>query len=175
VIVKIPLMQINVKAIILGQVLALMQTGSGVFTNLLALLGLNLPLFQVVVFYFLLALIFDTKLLYNRAKLTRRELLVVMLAAVTDSQANLLYVMAYSYSSLTSVLVLANIAVPFTFTLSFIFLKKQFTKFELGGVLVAMTGIICVVLSDLQREGWVWGGYFVGDLMVIGGTALYCL
>jgi solute carrier family 35 protein F1/2 len=168
-------MQINVKSIALGQVLALMQTGSGVFTNLLRLLGLNLPLFQIVVFYFLLALIFDSKLLYNRAKLTYREVLVVLLAAVTDSQGNLLYVMAYSYSSLTSVLVLTNIAVPITFILSYVFLKKKFTKFELVGVLVALTGVVCVVISDLQRQGWVWGGYFVGDLMVIGGTVLYSL
>lgn len=192
-------MPANFKSILLGQVLSVLDTGFGVFATVLLMLGLQLPLFQLFIFYAVLALVYSPILLYLRCSspspiyspmlqripdyekgvpispVTWGEVWRVFFGAVTDSQGNFLVVLSYNYTSLTSVFILMNSSVPYVMILSYLFLNKRYRGLELAGVAVALAGIVCIILSDLNSQGWQWTGYFVGDLMVLAGTLVYCM
>lgn len=168
-------MPINIRPILLGQGLSIVNTLSGVCASLLLILGLQLPLFQLVIFYGTLSVVYTSALFYKQLRVSWIETWKVLIAAITDTQGNFFVVLAYNYTSLTSVFILMNSSVPIVCVLSCIFLKKRFHKFELGGVFVALGGIVCIVISDLKSQHWQWDGYFYGDLMVLVGTLLYCV
>mmetsp|Transcript_8969 Transcript_8969/g.17311 ORF Transcript_8969/g.17311 Transcript_8969/m.17311 type:complete len:312 (+) Transcript_8969:242-1177(+) len=168
-------MPANVKSILIGQGISILNASSGVFASLLILLGLELSLFELLVFYALLSMIYTPILIYKKLKISLGDLWRMLLASITDSQGNFFTVLAYRYTSITSVFILSNSSVPIVFVLSYIFLKKKFHKYEVIGVCIALAGILCVILSDLKVEGWVWTGYFAGDVMVLIGTTLYCI
>jgi len=162
-------------SILIGQGISILNASSGVFASLLILLGLELSLFELLVFYALLSMIYTPILIYKKLKISLGDLWRMLLASITDSQGNFFTVLAYRYTSITSVFILSNSSVPIVFVLSYIFLKKKFHKYEVIGVCIALAGILCVILSDLKVEGWVWTGYFAGDVMVLIGTTLYCM
>mmetsp|Transcript_10728 Transcript_10728/g.20909 ORF Transcript_10728/g.20909 Transcript_10728/m.20909 type:complete len:239 (+) Transcript_10728:112-828(+) len=164
----------KLKSIALGQALSMIDTGFGVFSTLMLLLGLDIPLFMLFVFYSALALVYSPLLVCKNLRLSWPDVWKVFAASITDSQGNFLVVMSYKYTSLTSVFILMNSSVPYVMLLSYIFIKKVYRPSELAGVFLALLGILCVIISDLRQQGWAWSGDFSGDMMVLVGTLIYC-
>ena len=162
-------------AIISGQFLSLIYTLSGVFTELLVEDGLDTPIFQVAWQYVFIFAVYITIILVKKQHLEWGQAWKFLLASLTDSQGNFLVLLGFQYTSVTSVFTLGNTSIIMVMCLSIVFLETKFAVWEYGGAALALVGAACIVISDLWSSGWVWGGSFFGDMMVLVGTLLYSM
>ena len=90
-----------------GQVLALLLSGSGVFSQLLEeKYSINTPTTQVFFMYFMIALTFTPYLAAIRhdfEKVLKSHWWKYLLLALLDVEGNYCFVLAYQYTSLTSI------------------------------------------------------------------------
>lgn len=160
--------------VLLGQVLAALNTGTGVFTELLVRAEINIPVFQMCCLYFLLCVAYWPLLIVRRCgSLRLASSWKFLLASLFDSQANVVIVLSYQYTSITSVQILLNSTLLWVVLLSYVCLKRRFTRKEYIGVCLAVIGVLCTIVSDLWSAGWQWGGSMFGDCLVLASALLY--
>jgi len=75
-----------------------------------------------------------------------------LLMGFLDCQANALTMLAFRYTTLTSVTLLDALAIPSAMLLSKAFLNRQYTYLHIAGLLVCMVGIILNVLQDAEAD-----------------------
>lgn len=104
------------------------------------------------------------------------------LIALADVEANFLVVMAYQYTTITSVMLLDCFAIPSAMVLSFLFLGTRYTWRHYAGVGVCLAGLGLLVLSDVLHIAGGIGGdsvdprhKWVGDLLCLAGAFLYAV
>ena len=158
------------QAVVLGQVLAVLDTATGVFTDLLAEEDVYVPVFQMCCLYFCLWLYLPA---LSKQGLRQQSLWKFLLASIFDTQANVLSVVSYQLTSLTSAIILGDSALLWVVLFSHFFLKRRYSYRECIGVALSMLGLFCIVLSDLQQAGWVWDGSMLGDCVALGSAVLY--
>ena len=167
------------KGIAVGQVLAALYLGTGVFSELLLGIGVATPVFQNVWVYFTLMLLYSGKICYRvkrgNMRIHWKEGWKYLLASLTDSQSNFLVILSYQFTSLTSVFILGNSSVLMVCILSVLFLKRRYRKWEWTGVLLALIGIILAILASLVQENWKFQGSVLGNCLVLLGTFLYAV
>jgi solute carrier family 35, member F1/2 len=95
--------------------------------------------------------------------------------AFLDVMANYLTVLAYRYTTLTSVTLFDALAIPSTMVFSTIFLKRRFTKIHLLGVAACMWGVLYNVLADYatERGDRDYPHRLSGDLLAIAGGLMF--
>eukprot|EP00897_Mesotaenium_endlicherianum_P007535 jgi/Mesen1/680/ME000109S10898 len=157
----------------LGQVLALLVTTTGVTSSMLAQRGINAPTAQSFLNYLLLALVYGSILLFRR-KLLQMPWHFYLALAVVDVEANYTVVLAYQYTSLTSVVLLDCWSIPCAMLLTWLLLKARYRKLHGLGALVCVVGLLLVMLSDAHAGDRTGGSRpLVGDVLVILGSMLY--
>lgn len=72
--------------------------------------------------------------------------------AFLDAQANALTMLAYRYTTLTSVTLLDALAIPSAMIASKIFLTRRYTCLHFTGLLCCMAGVIFNVLQDAEED-----------------------
>ena len=117
-----------------------------------------------------------------------REAGAWLLLAVVDVEANACVVLAYSYTTLTSVMLLDCFTIPCVMVLSRVALKARYERAHVAGAGLCAVGVLATVLSDVAPAAW--GGpprsadddargapsprrRLIGDLLALGGAALY--
>ena len=146
--------------IIYGQVISIFNTGTGAFEALLAngQPAFNYPAIMVLLNYTLLItflfrdgcyLIFD-KTKKQLRPLDRRQFWY-MLAALLDFLGGFTCILAYKYTTLTSITILASFVVPFVMLLSYYLLKYRYTYKHIIGMVVSMSGLVITMTVDMQR------------------------
>ena len=117
-----------------------------------------------------------------------REAGAWLLLAVVDVEANACVVLAYSYTTLTSVMLLDCFTIPCVMVLSRIALRARYERAHVAGAGLCAVGVLATVLSDVAPAAW--GGpprsadddargapsprrRLIGDLLALGGAALY--
>jgi len=163
----------RVNGVLLGQALSLLNTSTGVFSELLLEQGIATPLFQLVWNYFFISLIYLPLAIYMKLPFKASHLKKYLVGVVFDTQANFLVVLAYQLTSVVSVFTLMNSSVVFVFVLSSVFLKTRYSKYQFLGAGVCLSGVVSIVASDLHKNNWEWGGGILGDVLVIAGAGLY--
>lgn len=66
--------------------------------------------------------------------------------------------MAYEYTSVVSVFTLMNSSIVIVMILSYFVLKRRYRKLEYAGAGVALIGVVTIVLSDLYKIDFQFGG-----------------
>ena len=166
------------KGLAIGQVLALLYLGTGVFSELLLDSGVATPVFQNVWVYASLALLYFGRLTYRArvgSSIHWRSSWKYLLASVTDSQSNFLVILSYQFTSLASVFILGNSSVVMVCILSVLFLKRRYRWWEWTGVGLSLVGIVLTVLASLMQEDWQFQGSVLGNCVVLCGTLLYAV
>lgn len=168
----------SLQSLVLGQVISVLITGTGVFSSLLAAEGINMPVTQSSLNYVLLCGLFLSVL----PKLLREGLSapiwIYVLWAVCDVEANFIVVEAYQYTSIASVMLLDCFAIPCTMVLSCILLKGRYTPVHIGACCICFVGISLTVWSDVisrTNKSSSHGPSWVGDVMVLCGAGMYGL
>lgn len=95
--------------------------------------------------------------------------------AFLDVQANYMTILAFRYTTLTSVTLFDALAIPSAMILSTTFLQRRFTKMHLLGVVTCMWGIVYNILADyaLESINQEFPNRLYGDLLAILGGILF--
>ena len=169
-------------SILKGQVISLLIAGTGFFASLLSSLGVSMPIFLNMINYTLLipyifarthlpslssrllSTYFAEESLGAHAPLNGTESYAKKffslnvpwwlygIVAIIDLEANVIIVSAYRYTSVTSVMLLDCFSIPCVMLLSYIFLNAKYSYQHLGGVVICLLGMGCIVLSDYYSE-----------------------
>ena len=104
--------------------------------------------------------------------------------AFADVEANFLVVKAYQYTTITSVMLLDCFTIPSVMLLSFLFLNRTYRWTHIVGVLICLTGLGLLVLSDYlrsiseehhQTSENPWYYLLMGDAFCIVGSFCYAI
>ncbi|KAK7819186.1 solute carrier family 35 member f1 [Quercus suber] len=159
----------------LGQFLSLLITSTGFTSSELAKRGINVPTSQSFLNYLLLAIVYGSIVIYRKKALKAKWYYYIPLGLV-DVEANYLVVMAYQYTSMTSVMLLDCWSIPSVMVLTWIFLKTKYRFRKIIGVIVCIAGLVLVVFSDVHAGDRAGGSNpRKGDAIVIAGATLYAV
>lgn len=100
-----------------------------------------------------------------------------LLCAIVDIHATLFIVFSYTYTSITSVMLLEDFTIPSALLLSIFFLKIRYSKIHFVAILFCLCGMSVSLINDLSinkqdNEGT---NYILGDIMALSGAFLYAL
>ena len=185
------------KTLFIGQILSLLLAANGSANASLNFeCGVSVPSFQVGLMYFILSF----HLFFIRAPNDEMEngmhsfcggrvatkgppwFYVVM--AFLDAQANFLTILAFRFTTLTSVSLIDALAIPSAMVCSRLILGRKYTGFHLLGVLICILGVTINILSDYHNdqqeneddeEGKSTSQRALGDFFAICGALLYGL
>uniref|UniRef100_A0A061RZ52 Solute carrier family 35, member F1/2 n=1 Tax=Tetraselmis sp. GSL018 TaxID=582737 RepID=A0A061RZ52_9CHLO len=163
-----------VAAIGLGQFCCVLLTVTGLTSHSLAELGVSLPATQSTLNYALLGISYGVAQLITSTP-RKRPLWNYAVLALFDVEANCLVVMAYRYTSITSVSLSSAFSLPCAMLLSHWILRSRYRPLHLAGAAFGIVGLVYLVLSDAGHSGDRGSGPspLLGDLLVIAGAAMY--
>lgn len=139
----------SVKVFFVGQAIAFLVGCTGLFSQLLATNGVDIPTVQNALNYLCLSF----ALLVHAGKSGWRLRLsspwwAYAIVAFFDLEANYAVTKAYQCTDITSIMLLDCMTIPTCFILSRIFLKAQFRCIHYVGIALCLTGIAIIIVSD---------------------------
>jgi solute carrier family 35, member F1/2 len=169
------------KILVLGQVMSLLLASGGATQATLHLdCGLSAPTFTMATAYLIQALLQWVLLLRRRAKerqeqrehaYATHEVLLIdqpqynffqiqlhrptwqyVVMGFLDAQANSLTMLAFRYTTLTSVTLLDALAIPSAMLISRAFLNRRYTCLHFVGLIFCIFGVIFNVLQDVEAD-----------------------
>jgi solute carrier family 35 protein F1/2 len=167
----------------LGQLISLFITGTGITSSLLAARGVALSSSQSFLNYFLLLgflVVFCWRERWSGVRgVLRDRWWMYACLAVCDVEANFLVVLAYQYTSLSSVMLLDCFSIPCVMLLGRLVLGRRVTVWQLAGVVLCVAGVAALVLSDWLGSSFGAAGgaehAVVGDLLCLASAVLYAV
>ncbi|KAI6674106.1 hypothetical protein NL676_002012 [Syzygium grande] len=158
----------------LGQVVSFALALSSFTFSLIADLGVDAPLTQMLFVYLGLALVYGSIMLCRRRRLLVPWYWYLILGCV-DVQGNYLVNKAYQYSSITSVTLLDCWTIAWVIVLTWIFLGTRYSLWQLFGAALSVLGLGLVMLSDAGAGGGGGSKPLLGDVIVIAGTVFFAV
>lgn len=139
-----------VKKFAVGQVLALLIGFTGLFSQLLARNGIDMPTTQNALNYFFLSFSLILHAAKNKWKFPQLSspLWTYAVVALLDLEANYMVVKAYQCTDITSIMLLDCMTIPTCFILSKLFLKAQYSFSHYLGIVLCLIGIVIILISD---------------------------
>ncbi|CAG9465565.1 unnamed protein product [Pedinophyceae sp. YPF-701] len=151
----------------LGQLLSLCLVGTGASSAWLASHGTSLPTFQAALSYGLLVLVYGHTVVRKRC--LANAWWKYALLALMDLEANTLIVLAYRYTSITSVTLLDCWAIPAAIFLSWALRRASYVPRHFLGAAVSVLGFCLLALSD-ATEG---DSHTFGNALVLAAATTY--
>ncbi len=167
------------KTLLLGQIISALIAGTGIFASFLSFYNANYPNLLNILNYSLLSC-FLIKIYFGSdasLKQRRHSLWWYLFAAILDVEANFMVIMAYNFTSITSIMMLDCTVIPFAMLFSYYFLNYKYTSKHVIAAVVCILGLVCIVVGDTVlsagEEGGTGPAALKGDLLCIGGSILY--
>ena len=166
--------------VFLGQLISLSVAFTGWSATDLAERGLHTPTLQVAIPYCLLAFTYGSRYFRDPSSpkfnlyfpSSRKPWWVYALLAIVDVEANAAAVRAYQYTSITSIMLLDCLSVPFSMILSYYFLGARYSLRQYVGVLVCMVGLGVLVASDSSPQA-PGAAPLIGDALCVVAALFY--
>ncbi|KAF7697047.1 solute carrier family 35 member F2 [Silurus meridionalis] len=170
------------KTIVLGQVLSMLICGTAVTSQYLAEARVETPMLQSFLNYTLLFLTYTTTLSFRKGNESIFQILKskwwkYLLMALTDVEANYTVVLAYQFTTLTSIQLLDCFVIPVLMVLSWFFLKTRYRPLHFVAVAMCLLGVGAMVGADLLagRDQGSHSHVLLGDGLVLISAALYAV
>lgn len=101
-----------------------------------------------------------------------------MFAAILDVEANYLVILAYNYTTITSVMLLDCFTIPCAMVLSYLFLGCRYNYKHILGTAICLLGLACIVINDsamaaADDDGAAGSNPVLGDVLCLCGAVLY--
>lgn len=166
-------------ALFIGQVISLCITCTNTVTSEMANLGTSMPLFQNLLNYALLAIVYNPVMWYKYGFKKWFKILVYdswrfFILAFIDVQGNYFVTLAYDYTNILSAALLDNFSIVIVVILSFVFLHVRYHWSQYIGILVTIGGMALLCVSDrLTGKDYAASDKVKGDLFVLLGAACY--
>jgi solute carrier family 35, member F1/2 len=164
------------------QVLALCITATNTFTTFLANIGTNIPAFQTLFNYILLALIYVTYTIYRYGFKKYFRILLVdgwkyFILSFMDVEGNYFTVLAYRFTTILSAQLLNFWSIICVVIVSFLFLHVRYKIPQILGILVCCGGMGLLLASDhiTGANGGDVPDQLKGDLFGLLGATFYGL
>jgi len=131
--------------------------------------------------YFLLGIVYTSIALYKDfngwKEYVKGHWWVLVLLAFCDVEANFVVVLAYQFTSITSVMLLDCFTIPCVMVISFFLFKERFHFAQVSAVGVCILGLVILVFSDALQESDSPSGDKVifGDVLVLSASVLYAI
>ncbi|RJE18972.1 hypothetical protein PHISCL_08694 [Aspergillus sclerotialis] len=158
--------------LLLGQFLAIANTGSSTFTTLLENQGTSVPAFQTFLNYALLNVIFTPLTMYRYG-------FKDIILAFCDVEGNYFIVLAYRYTTMLSAQLINFWAIAVVVIVSFLFLKVRYHISQIIGILVCIGGMGVLIASDhitgSSGGSASTGDQVKGDMFALIGATFYGL
>ncbi|KAJ8267015.1 hypothetical protein GJAV_G00137320 [Gymnothorax javanicus] len=171
-----------VKVIAMGQALSMLICGTAVSCQYLADKKVETPMLQSFLNYALLLLTYTIALALKKGdknifQIIKRKWWKYLLLGFADVEANYCVVMAYQYTTLTSIQLLDCFVIPVLMVLSWIFLKTRYKVVHYASVAVCLLGVGAMVAADLLagRNQGSTSDVLLGDTLVLISAALYAV
>lgn len=103
---------------------------------------------------------------------------IYIFLAACDVEANYIVVLAYQFTTLSSVMLLDCFSIPCVMVLGKIFLKHHFKLWQIVGVVLCVLGVLALVLSDWLQGSFGGGSAsnpVLGDVLCLAGAFLYAV
>ncbi|XP_051903249.1 solute carrier family 35 member F2 [Hippocampus zosterae] len=170
------------KTLFMGQVLSLMICGTAVSCQYLADAGVETPMLQSFLNYALLLLSYSTILCtytgdQNFLQVLKTKWWKYLLMGLADVEANYTVVMAYRYTTLTSIQLLDCFVVPALMLMSWFLLKTRYRPLHYIAVTVCLLGVGAMVGADILagRDLGSTSDVMLGDSLVLISAVLYAV
>jgi solute carrier family 35 protein F1/2 len=166
-------------ALVAGQVVSLSITCTTVTTTELINRGWTLSTTQGFFLYFTLFIIYTPYTIYQYGfkgwgNLILRDGWKYFIVALCDVEGNFLVIKAFQYTDLLSCMLLDAWAIPVCMFFCWVYMRTKYHWTQILGVLVCVTGLGLVVVSDqLTEKGWEPLSRAKGDGFMIAGATLY--
>ncbi|KAL4918985.1 hypothetical protein BDW62DRAFT_210156 [Aspergillus aurantiobrunneus] len=170
--------------LILGQFLAITNTGTNTFNQLLSDKGTSIPAFQTFFNYCLLNLVFTSYTIYKYGikgwfqMLWKRWWKYVILS-FCDVEGNYFMVLAYEYTTMLSAQLINFWAIVIVVVVSFLFLRVRYHVSQVLGILICIGGMGVLIASDhiqgTNGGDFSRGNQIKGDLFALLGASFYGL
>ncbi|KAL4855217.1 Solute carrier family 35 member F2 [Chlorella vulgaris] len=172
----------TVAAALLGNLLAVIIAVGAVCSASLAQQGLSAPTLQSSLNYLLLAVVYLGLHVRKQGWRLKARWWAYAILAFLDVEGNFLLVMAYRYTSLTSVTLLDSFTIPMVVCLSAGLLGAIYRRGHYLGFSLCLGGLLVLVVTDRSTAGSGGGGQkqeasnpLLGDALVLLGATLYAL
>ena len=107
----------------------------------------------------------------------RPHMIWYIISAVLDVEANFLVIVAYNYTSITSVMLLDCFTIPCAMFFSYICLGCSYRYKHIIGVIICLLGLSCIIINDSlqqqQQQEDDSSNPVLGDLLCLCGAILY--
>lgn len=109
----------------------------------------------------------------------KKPLWQYFMIALIDVSANAVTMLSFRYTTLTSVALFDNIAIPASMLLSKCLFSRQYTKVHLLGVIICMVGVFSNIIQDYDDDKNVdnvdkdYPNKLQGDILAVSGGILY--
>ncbi|XP_061104599.1 solute carrier family 35 member F2-like isoform X1 [Conger conger] len=170
------------KVIAMGQALSMLICGTAVTCQYLADRKVETPMLQSFVNYVLLFLTYTIRLAFRKGDENILQILKAkwwkyLLLGFADVEANYTVVMAYQFTTLTSIQLLDCFVIPVLMVLSWVFLKTRFRVVHYVAVALCLLGVGAMVGADLLagRDQGSTSSVLLGDGLVLISAALYAV
>lgn len=166
-------------AFFVGQILSLCITCTNTLTTEMGIAGTSMPLFQVLLNYALLAIVYNPFMWYKYGfqkwfKILVRDSWRFFFLAFVDVQGNYFIVLAYEYTNMLSAALLDNFAIVIVVLLSFVFLHVRYHWSQYLGICVTVGGMALLIVSDrLTGKDYQATDPVKGDLFVLLAATCY--
>jgi len=98
-------------------------------------------------------------------------------AAILDVEANFLVLLAYNYTTITSVMLLDCFTIPVAMLLSYLFLGCRYNYMHILGTTICLLGLTCIVINDsvgaTNDDAPSGSNPVLGDILCLCGAVLY--
>lgn len=111
----------------------------------------------------------------HRPPILTQPIFIYALLALLDVEGNCLLVLAYQYTSLTSVTLLDCFTIPAVMVLSILVLKTRYSWGHVGGAVLCVAGITLLVVTDPAAGAAGYTAPIMGDVLVLLGACLYAV
>lgn len=171
-----------VLSLLAGQLVSLCITCTDVTTTELVGRGWALPTTQTLFLYFTLFVVYTPYTMYKYGLAGWGKMVVhdgwkYFILAACDVEGNFLVVKAFQYTDLFSCMLLNSWAIPTCMFFSCLFMKTRYTWTQLAGVVICISGLVMLVVSDqlTGNKGSEAVNKVKGDLFMVSGATLYGL
>ncbi|MES1919241.1 hypothetical protein MHBO_001100, partial [Bonamia ostreae] len=164
------------------QFVTFLLAGTLVFTDLLKKNHTSLPSLQSTFAYLLVTIIFLPAFFVKEGfRLPKEPLWKFMLIGLLDVEGNFMIILAFRYTSITSVSLLNVSTTIFVAIFSWQFLKFKFRIYHLVFIVITVIGMTLLILTDVIfseksfTEGKPWQQILLGDGLVVLGCFFYSI
>jgi len=169
------------RGIALGQVCAFANASSALASTALERRRVYLPAWQTFFAYVAIGLVYAPMYVERlraagRGAYSWSKAKKYCALALIDAEANYLMTLSFRFTSMTSVSLLDNAAIPFAMGMSWIALRARYAEAHVVGAVVALGGISFLILSDAASKGAstaVKANAPLGDFLCVTAAAMY--